>query len=120
MDIPKTQRALIYDAPGTISTKEVEISVPDPGPGEVLIRLTHSGVCHSDLGVMTNSWSSLPLPTPEGQIGGHEGVGNVVKLGVGAEDSGLTIGDRVGIKWISSACGHCRSYPTTSATNHRD
>ncbi|EFY85847.1 alcohol dehydrogenase, putative [Metarhizium acridum CQMa 102] len=107
MAVPTTQKALVYDEPGTISTKVVDLAVPDPGPGEVLVRLSHSGVCHSDLGVMTNSWSALPLPTPAGQVGGHEGVGKIVKLGPGAETSGLSIGDRVGVKWISSACGHC-------------
>ena len=54
----------------------------------------------------------LPAPTAPGQVGGHEGVGKIVKLGAGAEDSGLKIGDRVGIKWISSACGHCRAFST--------
>jgi propanol-preferring alcohol dehydrogenase len=67
---------------------------------------THSGVCHSDLGVMTNSWKSLPFPTPAGQVGGHEGVGKVVKLGPGAEAI-VKIGDRVGIKWLASICGNC-------------
>lgn len=54
----------------------------------------------------------LPYPTPAGQVGGHEGVGKVVKLGAGTESSNLKIGDRVGIKWIASACGHCRTYHT--------
>ncbi|KID94947.1 Alcohol dehydrogenase superfamily, zinc-type, partial [Metarhizium majus ARSEF 297] len=107
MAIPSTQKALVYDEPGTMSTKLVDLAVRDPGLGEVLVRLSHSGVCHSDLAVMTNSWSTLPHPTPAGQVGGHEGVGKVVKLGPGAETSGLSVGDRVGIKWISSACGHC-------------
>jgi threonine dehydrogenase-like Zn-dependent dehydrogenase len=50
----------------------------------------------------------LPFPTQPGQVGGHEGVGKIVKLGAGAESSGLKVGDRVGIKWVSSACGNCR------------
>ncbi|KAF4213332.1 hypothetical protein CNMCM8980_000678 [Aspergillus fumigatiaffinis] len=107
-EIPKKQKAAVYDQPGTVSTKIEEIDVPEPGVGEVLINLTHSGVCHSDYGVMTNSWKVLPHPTMPGQIGGHEGVGKVVKLGPGAESSGLKIGDRVGVKWISSACGNCQ------------
>ncbi|GCB27163.1 alcohol dehydrogenase 2 [Aspergillus awamori] len=106
-EIPAKQKAAIYDQPGTVSTKVVEIDVPEPGTGEVLINLTHSGVCHSDLGVMTNTWRSLPYPTQPGQIGGHEGVGKIVKLGPGAESSGLKIGDRVGIKWVSSVCKTC-------------
>ena len=50
----------------------------------------------------------LPFPTQPGQVGGHEGVGKIVKLGAGTESSGLKIGDRVGIKWLASACGNCR------------
>ncbi|KAI9924091.1 hypothetical protein MW887_007331 [Aspergillus wentii] len=107
-EIPKKQKAVIYDEPGTVSTKVVEIDVPEPGPGDVLINLTHSGVCHSDYGVMTNSWSILPFPTQPGQVGGHEGVGKIVKLGSGTESSGLKVGDRVGVKWLSSACGNCQ------------
>ncbi|KFX86377.1 hypothetical protein O988_09618, partial [Pseudogymnoascus sp. VKM F-3808] len=45
-DIPTTYKAAVYNAPGTISTKIVELDTPTPGPGEVLVRLTHSGVCH--------------------------------------------------------------------------
>ncbi|KAL2809609.1 alcohol dehydrogenase 2 [Aspergillus granulosus] len=106
-EIPAKQKAIIYDNPGTVSTKVVELDVPEPGAGEVLINLTHSGVCHSDFGVMTNTWSILPYPTQPGQVGGHEGVGKIVKLGAGAETSGLKIGDRVGIKWLSSVCRQC-------------
>lgn len=71
-EIPKTQKAVVYDQPGTVSTKVVDIEVPEPGAGEVLINLsvktylntyderlissrTHSGVCHSDYGIMTNT-----------------------------------------------------------------
>ncbi|KAJ5902280.1 hypothetical protein N7495_002808 [Penicillium taxi] len=107
-DIPQKQKAAVYDQPGSVSTKIVEIDVPEPGVGEVLVNLTHSGVCHSDFGIMTNTWSTLPFPTAEGQVGGHEGVGRIVKLGPECGDSGLKIGDRVGIKWVSSACGNCQ------------
>lgn len=72
-DIPKKHKAAIYDKPGTLSTKVVEVDTPEPGQGEVLVRLTHSGVCHSDYGVMMNAWKALPFPTAEGQVGGHEG-----------------------------------------------
>jgi hypothetical protein len=44
-EIPKTYKAAIYDAPGMISTKIVELETPVPGSGQVLINLTHSGVC---------------------------------------------------------------------------
>lgn len=82
--------------------------MPEPGPGEVLINLTHSGVCHSDFGIMTNSWAMLPAPTPENQVGGHEGVGKVVKMGPANENSPVKVGDRVGIKWVASTCDSCQ------------
>ncbi|KAH8698285.1 putative alcohol dehydrogenase [Talaromyces proteolyticus] len=109
VNIPQKQKAAIYDEPGKVSTKVVELDVPEPGNGQVLIKLTHSGVCHSDYGVMTNTWRTLPYPTQPGQVGGHEGVGHIVKLGPGAETSGLKLGDRVGVKWVSKACTSCQA-----------
>lgn len=106
-EIPKKYKAVIYDKPGTLSTKVVELDTPEPGPGEVLINLSHSGVCHSDFGIMMNSWSQLPFPTPEGQVGGHEGVGTIVKMGPGSEAAAVKVGERVGIKWLSGICGSC-------------
>ncbi|OAG44385.1 hypothetical protein AYO21_01381 [Fonsecaea monophora] len=52
-----------------------------------------------------NSYGHMPEPTPRGQIGGHEGVGYVVKLGDGVTE--VQLGDRVGVKWITSACLIC-------------
>lgn len=54
-EIPKSYKAAVYDNPGSISTKVVDLDTPEPGPGEVLINLTASGVCHSDLAVMVSS-----------------------------------------------------------------
>ncbi|KAF7846236.1 hypothetical protein BT93_L4790 [Corymbia citriodora subsp. variegata] len=105
--IPTHHKAIVYDKPGEISTKIETVETPKPGNGEVLLKMTHSGVCHSDQAVMANRWPWLPAPTQAGQIGGHEGVGEVVALGPGTENSGLKIGQRAGIKWMSSACGNC-------------
>lgn len=107
VEVPSKHKAIVYDKPGSISTKIEEIDTPKPGVGEVLIHLTHSGVCHSDMGVMTNSWKWLPAPTQEGQVGGHEGVGEIVALGPGTENLNLEVGKRVGIKWLAYACGQC-------------
>ncbi|KIA75476.1 alcohol dehydrogenase [Aspergillus ustus] len=108
--IPTTHRALIYDQPGTASVKLTTINTPTPGPGDVLVRLTHSGVCHSDWGVMTRGDDELGPRAQTDQIGGHEGVGTIVAFGPETdEDSGLglQIGDRVGIKWMARVCGTC-------------
>lgn len=50
------------------------------------------------MGVMENTWRGLPYPTQPGQVGGHEGVGIVQKLGLGVGDGTVKLGDRVGIK----------------------
>ena len=89
--LPSKYKAMIYDQPGKISTKLVELDMPEPAAGDVLIKLyannipvsphkyftndtdticrTHSGVCHSDFGIMLNSWAALPFPTEVGQVG---------------------------------------------------
>ncbi|CAI7657352.1 unnamed protein product [Penicillium crustosum] len=89
---PKTHMAMVYDQPGKVSIKRVSIETPEPGAGQVLVRLTHTGVCHSDHGLMTNAWARYPRPTLAGQIGGHEGVGYVVRLGTGLEGSSIMLG----------------------------
>ncbi|KAG4419290.1 hypothetical protein IFR04_007609 [Cadophora malorum] len=104
-EIPKTYNAAVYDNPGQISTHIEQLQTPEPGPGEVLVRLTHSGVCHSDLSIMRCGWAGLP-PTPKGQVGGHEGIGIIQKLGPGAEKN-VRLGDRVGIKWAAAMCEKC-------------
>lgn len=106
-NIPKKYKAAVYDKPGTISTKIEELDMPEPGPGEVLVNLSHSGVCHSDMGIMTQSWKHLPFPTQPGQVGGHEGVGKIVKMGPATDLSMVKVGDRVGIKWMSGICETC-------------
>lgn len=56
---------------------------------------------------MTNSWRGLPFPTQPGQVGGHEGVGTIVKMGPGTETSHVKVGQRVGVKWIAATCDNC-------------
>jgi propanol-preferring alcohol dehydrogenase len=58
-DLPKKYKALIYDEPGKVSTKVVELDMPEPGPGEILVNISHSGVCHSDLGVMVRRFADM-------------------------------------------------------------
>jgi propanol-preferring alcohol dehydrogenase len=80
-----------------------EVPVPQPGPGQALVEVIASGVCHTDLHAAEGDWPIKPsLPfTP-----GHEGAGVVAALGPGVTH--LKEGDRVGIVWLHSACGHCK------------
>lgn len=78
------------------------LAVPTPGPGEVLIRLRASGVCHTDLHAADGDWPVRPaLPF----IPGHEGTGVVAALGQGVKN--LREGDAVGVAWLHDACGRC-------------
>lgn len=79
-----------------------EIDIPTPGPGQILVKTEACGVCHTDLHAANGDWPLKPtLPfTP-----GHEGVGIVVALGSGV--TAVKEGDRVGVPWLYSACGHC-------------
>ena len=74
---------------------------PTPGPGEVLIRVGACGVCHTELDEIEGRTPPPRLPI----ILGHQVVGRVEALGEGAGD--FRVGDRVGVAWIYSACGHC-------------
>ena len=79
-----------------------EVPVPDPKPEEILIKVEACGVCHTDLHAISGDWPVKPkLPF----IPGHEGAG--VVAAVGSEVTFLKEGDRVGVAWLYSACGHC-------------
>ena len=79
-----------------------EVDIPDVGPGQILVKTEGCGVCHTDLHAAKGDWPVKPnLPF----IPGHEAIGIVVAAG-----AGVTIvkeGDRVGVPWLYSACGHC-------------
>jgi propanol-preferring alcohol dehydrogenase len=79
-----------------------EWDVPTPGPGEILVKTEACGVCHTDLHAAKGDWPLKPgLPF----IPGHEAIGLVVALGAGV--TAVKEGDRVGVPWLYSACGHC-------------
>ena len=79
-----------------------EVPVPSPGPGQALVKIIATGVCHTDLHAADGDWPVKPTPP---FIPGHEGAGVVAALGPGVTH--LQEGDRVGIAWLHSACGHC-------------
>lgn len=80
-----------------------EIPVPEPGPDEVLVRIEASGLCHTDIHAAHGDWPVKPTPP---FVPGHEGVGRNQKLG--PDVTARTLGQRVAIAWLGSACGECR------------
>ena len=79
-----------------------EYDIPTPRPGQILVKTEACGVCHTDLHAARGDWPVKPvLPfTP-----GHEGIGLVSAVGAGVTI--VKAGDRVGVPWLYSACGHC-------------
>lgn len=92
--------AVVHTFCKSLAVEDVE--VPTPGPGQALVKLITSGVCHTDLHAAQGDWPVKPNPP---FIPGHEGVGKVVALGEGVTN--LRIGQLVGNAWLASACGEC-------------
>jgi propanol-preferring alcohol dehydrogenase len=79
-----------------------DVPIPTPGPGEILVKIVASGVCHTDIHAADGDWPVRPtLPF----IPGHEGIGHVAA--VGANVTHLKEGDLVGLAWLHDACGRC-------------
>ena len=79
-----------------------EVAIPTPGPGEILVKTEACGVCHTDLHAAHGDWPLKPTPP---FIPGHEAIGRVAAVGAGVTI--VKAGDRVGVPWLYSACGHC-------------
>lgn len=94
-------KALQYREIGT-APAVVDVPTPDPGPGEVLLRVTAAGVCHSDSTVM--SWSAEELPYELPLTLGHEGAGTVAAVGDGVKD--VAIGESFAV-YGPQGCGRC-------------
>ncbi|MFR0688790.1 alcohol dehydrogenase AdhP [Enterobacterales bacterium AE_CKDN230030158-1A_HGKHYDSX7] len=99
--LPTTMKAAVVHAFGEPLRIE-EVKVPLPGPGQILVKIEASGVCHTDLHAAEGDWPVKPsLPF----IPGHEGVGFVAAVGAGV--TRVKEGDRVGVPWLYTACGCC-------------
>src|SRR4029079_7478243 len=79
-----------------------ELLLPEPGPGEVRVRVAACGVCRTDLHLAEGDLA----PRHAGVVPGHEIVGPVDARGAGAER--FALGDRIGIAWLRHTCGVCR------------
>lgn len=81
-----------------------EIPIPKVGLNDCLVKMEACGVCHTDLHAVEGDWPVKPSPP---FIPGHEGIGRVVE--VGSNVNAVKVGERVGIPWLFSACGHCEN-----------
>ena len=79
----------------------VERPIPEPGPGEVRIKVEACGVCHSDAFTKLGMFPGIMMP----RVPGHEVIGRIDALGAAVQ--GWTSGDRVGVGWHGGQCGHC-------------
>jgi len=80
-----------------------EIPTPEPGSGQILVRIEASGLCHTDIHAARGDWPVKPTPP---FIPGHEGVGIIEQIG--SDVTERAIGDRVAIPWLGHACGTCQ------------
>ncbi|MEU5951412.1 NAD(P)-dependent alcohol dehydrogenase [Streptomyces sp. NPDC047525] len=97
-------KAVQYRSVGA-APEVVTVPRPEPAPGQVLLKVTAAGVCHSDIAVM--SWSAQELTFPLPLTLGHEGAGTVAALGEGV--TGFEVGDSVAVygPWGCGACAMC-------------
>ena len=96
-----TMRAMVLErSPGALHMRE--LPRPEPGPGQVLIKVSACGVCRTDLHVVDGELAEPKLPL----VPGHEVVGRVAALGEGV--AGFEEGARVGVPWLGWTCGDCR------------
>ncbi|MBI5380233.1 MAG: zinc-dependent alcohol dehydrogenase family protein [Nitrospirae bacterium] len=97
-------KAMIVRERAPIETKPlslVDLPIPEPGAGEVLIRVEVCAICRTDLHVIEGELPALRTPV----VPGHQVVGHVARVGPGA--TRFRVGDRVGAAWLHAACGRC-------------
>ena len=80
-----------------------EVPTPEPGPGQVLIRIRASGLCYTDV---HETHGDMPMGLRPPCVFGHEGAGEVVTLGAGVTTRKIG-GDRVGVVYFQGSCGRC-------------
>jgi len=98
-------RALVLDRSGLpdggAQLRLRDVPDPQPGPGELLLRVGACAVCRTDLQLVAGDLAAHRLPT----IPGHQVIGRVEAVGPGVE--GWSPGDRAAVGWLASACGRC-------------
>ncbi|WP_240498663.1 zinc-dependent alcohol dehydrogenase family protein [Thauera propionica] len=99
-DLPRSMRAMVLERPGE-PLKTVDLQVPEPLPGQILLRIEACGVCRTDLHLVDDELPDPVLP----MVPGHEIVGRVAALGAGV--TGVGLGQRMGVPWLGWTCGRC-------------
>jgi propanol-preferring alcohol dehydrogenase len=94
-------RAMLLDSPGQ-PLRAAETEVPQPGLGQLLLRVRACGVCRTDLHLVDGELSDPKLPI----VPGHEVVGTVAAIGEGVVD--IARGARMGVPWLGWTCGECK------------
>ncbi|KAL1794612.1 hypothetical protein ACET3X_006428 [Alternaria dauci] len=99
---PSTMKAaVVVRSKDTFTFQINDVSIPDLRPADVLIKLSVSGVCGTDLALASGKVG------PTRQILGHEGIGYIIAKGDAVPSSAAQIGDRVAIAWLRDICGQC-------------
>lgn len=106
--IPVSQRAFLLPecgGPAHLTNSYPVIQPSELQSGQCLVKLTFSGVCHSDLGIKNGNFPNKPK---KDLIGGHEGIGTVVAIAANTPSNKLIkVGSRVGLKFLATACFNC-------------
>ena len=97
-------KAMVLSRTGPVDAGPLQIldvPIPQPGPGQVLVKLKVCGICRTDLHVIEGELERPKLPL----IPGHQAVGVISRVGPGVTEQ--TVGERVGIAWLQGTCGQC-------------
>lgn len=100
MAIPSAMKAMLLERAGA-PLQPAELDVPQPAPGQLLIKVASCGVCRTDLHIFDGELAHPKLPL----VLGHEIVGHIAALG--AKVDGFAIGDRIGVPWLGFTDGTC-------------
>ncbi|CAH1748935.1 protein of unknown function [Thauera humireducens] len=98
--LPRSMRAMVLERPGE-ALKAVDLPLPVPQPGQILLRVEACGVCRTDLHLVDGELPDPVLP----MVPGHEIVGRVAALSPGVQ--GIDPGLRIGVPWLGWTCGRC-------------
>ncbi len=97
--MPTMRAMVVHEAKGRFKAEERDL--PDPGEGEVRLRVEACGVCHSDAMTVEGLWPGIQYP----RVPGHEAIGVIDAVGAGVQ--GWTVGARAGVGWFGGSCGYC-------------